>query len=318
MSSHVSDVLTVSDLGNGGIIKPQYANEIIKDAPRSSVLLTRARRVRMGSRERVQPVLDSKPLAYWVGGDTGLKQTTKQTWASEKMTAEELAVIVPIPENIIADSEINLWAEIRPYIAEAIGLKVDSAGIFGVDKPATWPDAIVPKAKSVGNVVEQGTGADLAADVTSLAEKMAKQGFNPNGFAAQPGLNWQLMGLRDANGRPVYTPDLQTRGAGNLYGYPLNEVDNGAWDASQAVLLMADWNNFVVGVRQDITYKMLDQAVITDDDGKVVLNLAQQDCVAMRVVFRVAFAVTNPINNLQSDKTKRYAAGVITPKAAGK
>ena len=317
MPSRVSDVLTVADLGNGGIIRPQIVNEIIQDAPKSSVMLTRARRVRMGSRERVQPVLDSKPLAYWVGGDTGLKQTAKQTWASEKMTAEELAVIVPIPENIIADSEINLWGEIRPRIAEAIGLKVDQAAIFGTDKPASWPDAIVPKAKSIGNVQAQGTGSDLSADVTMLAEKMAKQGFNVNGFAAQPGLNWQLMGLRDANGRPVYTPDLQTRGAGSLYGYPLNEVDNGAWDASQAVMLLADWDNFVVGVRQDMTYKMLDQAVITDDDGKVILNLAQQDCVAMRVVFRVAFAVTNPINSLQSDKTKRYAAGVITP-ASGK
>lgn len=315
MPSNVSDVLTVADLGNGGLIKPQYASEIIKDTPKSSVILTRARRVRMGSRERVQPVLDSKPLAYWVAGDTGLKQTTKQAWSHEKMTAEELAVIVPIPENIIADSEINLWAEIRPYIAEAIGKKVDEAAIFGTDKPASWPEAIVPKAKAIGNVAAQGTGTDLAADVTALAEKMAKQGFNVNGFASQPGLNWQLMGLRDSSGRPVYTPDLQTPGAGSLYGYPLNEVNNGAWDASKAVLLMADWGNFVCGVRQDVSYKMLDQAVITDDDGKVVLNLAQQDCVAMRVTFRVAFQVTNPINNLQSDKAKRYPAGVITPAA---
>ena len=55
------------------------------------------------------------------------------------------------------------------------------------------------------------------------------------------------------------------------------------------MLLGADWSNFVVGIRQDITYKMLDQSVISDDNGKVILNLAQQDCVAMRVVFRVGF-----------------------------
>lgn len=79
------------------------------------------------------------------------------------------------------------------------------------------------------------------------------------------------------------------------------------------MLLGADWSNFVVGIRQDITYKLLDQAVITDDDGKVILNLAQQDCVAMRVVFRVGFQIANPINDVQSDKAKRFPAYVIAP-----
>ena len=96
-------------------------------------------------------------------------------------------------------------------------------------------------------------------------------------------------------------------------GFGLNEVDNGAWDATKAVLLGADWSNFVVGIRQDITYKLLDQSVISDDNGKVILNLAQQDCVAMRVVFRVGFQIANPINDVQSDKSKRFPAYVIAP-----
>ena len=64
-------------------------------------------------------------------------------------------------------------------------------------------------------------------------------------------------------------------------------------------MIAADWTNFVVGIRQDITYKWLDQAVISDDDGKVILNLAQQDCTAMRVVFRAGFQVANPINSVE-------------------
>ena len=58
------------------------------------------------------------------------------------------------------------------------------------------------------------------------------------------------------------------------------------------------------------------QSVITDDDGKVILNLAQQDCVALRCVFRAGFQIANPITSLQSDKAKRFPAGVITPAAA--
>ena len=302
-----------TDLGNGGIIPVQYATDIIKNSPKSSVLLTRGRRVTMTSRERTQPVLNLFPQAYWVNGDTGLKQTTKQQWGDLKMTAEELAVIVPVPDAVIADSSIDLWGEITPAISESIGKLVDQACIFGVGKPSTWPSDIVSAATAAGNVVEAGTGADLADDIAALGELMADEGYSVNGFASQPGLQWKLRRLRASDGTPIYQSQLNASGVAGLYGLALNEVGNGSWDASKAMLLAADWTNFLVGIRQDITYKWLDQAVISDDDGKVILNLAQQDCTALRVVMRVGFQVANPINRIQEDASKRYTAAVLTP-----
>ena len=52
----------------------------------------------------------------------------------------------------------------------------------------------------------------------------------------------------------------------------------------------------VVGVRQDLTYKLLDQAVITDDTGAIVYNLPQQDMLALRVVARFGFAIAKPVS----------------------
>lgn len=302
-----------TDLGNGGIIPVQYATDIIKNSPKSSVLLTRGRRVTMTSRERTQPVLNLFPQAYWVNGDTGLKQTTKQQWGDLKMTAEELAVIVPVPDAVIADSSIDLWGEITPAISESIGKLVDQACIFGVGKPSTWPSDIVSAATAADNVVEAGTGADLADDIAALGELMADEGYSVNGFASQPGLQWKLRRLRASDGTPIYQSQLNASGVAGLYGLALNEVGNGSWDASKAMLLAADWTNFLVGIRQDITYKWLDQAVISDDDGKVILNLAQQDCTALRVVMRVGFQVANPINRIQEDASRRYTAAVLTP-----
>lgn len=309
-----NSIITAEDLGNGGTLPVEYATEVIQGAPKSSVMLNRARHVTMSSRTRSQPVLDSLPLAYWVTGDTGLKQTTEQKWGGLNIVAEEAAAIVPIPESIIEDSSIDLWGEVRPRLSEGLGRLVDSACLFGVDKPASFPTCVVEAATTAGNVVQDGTGSDLGVDVATLAAKIARQGFNVNGFAAQPGLNWELAALRDADGRPIYTRDMQTAGSGMLLGYGLNEVDNGSWDAGKARLIMADWSNFIVGVRKDISYKLLDQAVISDADGKVVLNLAQQDCLALRVTFRVGFQVANPVTALQGDKSKRYPAGVVTPK----
>ena len=310
MASIVNQMIGSTDLG-GGLIPTEYSTQIIQDIPKQSVMLSRARRITMSTRTRTQPVLDSKPIAYWVGGDTGLKQTTKMGWSGLNITAEELAAIVPIPEAVIDDAGIPVWDEVMPRLVSAIGYKLDQACLFGTDKPSSFPNGIVPQAIAVGNKLTQGE--DLAADVATMGQKLAEQGYAMNGFASKPGLNWQLIGLRSSNGAPIYVPSLADGAPSTLYGYQLNEVNNGAWDTTKAVLLGADWTTFVIGVRQDITFKMLDQAPITDDDGKVILNLAQQDCIAMRVVFRAGFQIANPINDVQSDKAKRFPAFVIQP-----
>lgn len=296
-------------------INDQEINQIIQDAPKSSVALTRMRRVPMSTAKTRQPVLSSLPLAYWVNGDDGLKQTTTMAWTSVYMTAEEVAVLVPIPDALIDDSNIPIWTEVRPRIAEAVGKVIDQAVLFGAGKPATWPDDVVTGATKAGNVVAEGTGKDLGVDVAALAGKVAKEGFSVTGFASAPGLNWELIGLRDTNGQPIYHATMTDGQPSTLYGYGLNEVTNGAWDAAKAKLIAADWSKFAIGIRQDLTFDMFDQMVISDDSGKVIFNAAQQDSKVLRAMMRVGYAVANPLTQLAPNDATRYPAGVITPKA---
>src|SRR5690606_25199336 len=128
------------------------------------------------------------PDAYWLNTDTALKQTTKAAWDNLVLTAEELAVLVPIPNAVVDDTDIPLWDEIRPLLVEAIGKKVDQATLFGTDKPTSWPTAIVPAAVAAGNTVEAGTGTDFAQDVATVAGLVSEDGFAVNGFASRPGL----------------------------------------------------------------------------------------------------------------------------------
>lgn len=315
MADNFSSQILRGDLG-GALIPDEISQEIIQTLPQSSVLLTRARRVPMSSKKKTQPVLASLPEAYWVS-EGGLKQTSKTGWEDVQITAEELAVIVPIPDSVVDDAKINLWDTVKPLIAEAMGKKIDQAGIFGVDKPSTWGNDILAGATAAGTNVASGTGVDLADDIAMIGQKLSEKGFAVNGFASQPGLNWQLARLRDANGQPIYTPSVAAGNPASLYGYPLNEVANGAWDTTKAMLLAADWTKFVVGVRQDITYKVFDQGVISDTAGNVVYNLMQQDAQAMRVVMRVGFAVANPLTRIAA-KGSQYPAGFLTPAASRK
>lgn len=299
------------DASNDPLVPEPVSAEIIQELPAQSALLQRARKVPMSSKTQRQPVLDVLPLAYFVGGDTGLKQTTAQDWKNVDLVAEEIAAIVPIPEAYLDDAQMPIWEQVRPRLVEAIGAKLDGAGLFGLDKPSTWPAAVYQSAVAAGNAVISGAGADFAVDVANAAGMVAADGFAVNGFISRPGLTWKLNTMRTTEGVPIYQPNLQGTPGGTLYGYPMSELTNGAWDMSEAELLMGDWSKAIVGVRQDISFKLFTEGVISDDDGKVILNLMQQDSVAMRVVMRVAFATANPATRLNTNSATRSPFAVV-------
>ena len=84
------------------IIRQQVVSTIFQDAPKQSVFMSMARKLpNMTSNQTRIRVLDFLPTAYWVDGDTGMKQTTKQAWDNVYLDAAELAVIVPIPEAVL-------------------------------------------------------------------------------------------------------------------------------------------------------------------------------------------------------------------------
>jgi hypothetical protein len=64
-------------------------------------------------------------------------------------------------------------------------------------------------------------------------------------------------------------------------------------------------------MRKDVTYKVLDQAVIQDQAGNIIYNLAQQDMIALRAVIRLGFALPNPINRMNTNAATRFPFAVL-------
>jgi HK97 family phage major capsid protein len=116
----------------------------------------------MGSKVSALPVLSALAQAYFVNGDTGLKQTTSMAWSGVVLTAEEIAAVVPVPEAALDDAELDLWAEIQEGLTEAVGITLDAAVFSGTGKPASWAQAIVPAATAANN--------------TNVADSTAAQG----------------------------------------------------------------------------------------------------------------------------------------------
>lgn len=113
------------------LIREQLVNTIQQDVPKSSTVMQLGTRLaNMTSNQTKIPVLSMLPLAYWVNGDTGMKKTSKQEWDNVYMTAAELAVIVPVPEAVLADSSFDIMGEVQPRVREAMGAKIDNATEF--------------------------------------------------------------------------------------------------------------------------------------------------------------------------------------------
>jgi HK97 family phage major capsid protein len=308
------DIISRASTGSDPLVPEPVSTAIIEELPKQCAVLQRARKVQMSAKTQRMAVLDVLPVAYFVNGDTGMKQTSSQKWKNVSLVAEEIATIVPIPESYLADADVPVWDEVKPRMTEAIGALIDGACLFGVGRPSTWNTSIYEGATAAGNIVTEGTGIDFAQDVTAVGELLAKDGYSVDGFVARPGLNWRLTGMRSqGTNLPIYQPNLQDgKPGGNLYGYPLAEVDNGSWNESEAQLIAGDWDDALLGMRADISFKLFTEGVISDDTGKIVLNLMQQDSVAMRVTMRLAWATANPVTPLNLNDATRYPFAVLS------
>lgn len=140
-------------------------------------------------------------------------------------------------------------------------------------------------------------------------------GYFVNGHVADISMRAGLRGLRDQSGAgmPIFLNDMQSAGNYQLDGSPIYFPRNGSWNASTALMVSGDWTNLVYAIRQDITYKLLDQAVILDTDGTIAYNLPQQDMVALRAVMRLGWECANPITSLNTTSATRFPFAVLVP-----
>lgn len=302
----------------GALIPEEAVRRIIQRATEVSSVMSLGTKLPNMSRAQLRlPVLSSLPTAYFVNGDTGLKETTEVAWANKYINAGELAVIVPIPDTVADDADYNISAEIEPLIAEAFAVKFDAAVLHGGgDTPSDWPTAIVAGATAASQTVAVGTGADLYEDLLGTSGTISlieADGFMATGHIAAMSMRGRLRGVRAATGELIFSTNMQQAGQYLLDGAPIQFPKKGALDPTAALLISGDWSELVWAVRQDISVKVFTEGVITDSQGRVVFNLMQQDMKAVRATFRLGWQLPNPVNRLQPTEASRYPFAVLTP-----
>ena len=301
------------------LIPEEVSRTMLGKENHGSAVLDLFRRVPVSRNQVRFPVLSALPTAYWLSGDMALKQTTEIAWANKFLNIEELAVILPVPENVVADVEMDIWDAALPLITEAFHRALDAAVFFGTNAPGTFPTNIATAAAAAGNTVNEGTAAASGgyfADIDKLIDLVELDGYDVSGYVANRSMRGKLRSARNADGERLdagrITPDLAS-----IDGSPIDYPMRGLWptgSGSPRVFAGDFASQFVVAVREDITVKILDQAVIQDNTGAVVFNLAQQDALGLRVKARFGWQVAATINDDQPNPAIRYpAAALLVP-----
>jgi HK97 family phage major capsid protein len=279
------------------IIQEAYSNVLLEAATAGSQVLQAFPTVNMGTKLTHLPVLAALPQASWVGESAtdpvGVKPTTEVRWQDSTMVAEEIACIIPVHEDVIADATTAVLTEVSQLAGQAIGQKLDQAVLWGYQKPASWTSSSLwSAAQSASQYLAITSGAANAADivgaVNQVGKKLALAGWMPDTLLANLSFRYDVENIRDSQGRPIFV-DQQFSGFNTVLSR------NAAWDNSLAIALLADASRVRIGVRQDITVKFLDQATL-DMGGGTFLSLASRDMVALRFKARYAYVLGTAAN----------------------
>ena len=150
-------------------------------------------------------------------------------------------------------------------------------------------------------------------DLDQTIGLLEADGFDMDGIVAARTLRGKLRRARNTLGDRLdgLNPEL-TEYLGEPITYPMRGLWPTATGGTSPEALVGQWSDqFVIGVRQDISMKLLDQAVIQDNTGAIVYNLPQQDMVAMRFTLRVGWQVANVINFDQPVTANRYPVSAL-------
>lgn len=295
------------------LVPEEVSTEMLRRATDESAVLRMFRRIPVGRNQTRFPILSALPVAYWVTGDTGQKQTTEVNWTNKYLNIEEMATIMPIPDSVVEDAEQNIWDEAEPYLREAFGRLLDSTVFFGTTAPASFPTNISAAAAAAGNTVaEAKTAAEggFFGDLDELIGLVEADGYDVDGFVAARTARGRLRTARNAQGDKL-DADRVNGALSEIDGLPVSYSMRGLWPATVR-MFAGDWTQFVLGVRRDITMDIFREGVIQDNTGAIVFNLMQQDMTAVRLTFRVGWQVSNLINFDQPTEADRYPVARLT------
>lgn len=241
---------------------------------------------------RTIPTLGTSVSLTWTD-EGAAKSSTQPKFSVVTQTLKKLAAIVPMTEEILEDSGIDLVKLIGELVAEAVAREEDEQFFAG---DGTVFTGIINNA-SVNEL-------DTATDSISADDLLDMQDETPAGAHANAGYFMHrttfnaCRKLTDDNGQYIVQSPVGSQPA-MIWNKPVVLVEAmpeySDVTTGDPFVIFGDLKmSCILGDKQQIRTKMLTEATITDTDGQTSINLAEQDMVAMRFVERVGYVLAVP------------------------
>lgn len=317
--------MAINSVSNNSVVLPvEYGREIIRGVVGRSKALELGRRLPdMRGKTYKLNVLSHLPVAGWVKNqstpnnsdeaDIKNKPIGYLAYQGVDLTAEEIAVIVPVSINTLNDVEdfgVELMPEITEQVIGAFQEVIDSTIFFGVNAPWTSFNGIVADATTKGATVEWDgqTGLSFYEAIDAAMEYVEKSGYVPTAILGGPSLS-------SAFRRTITSLGVLAADQGEIGSLPRHIDLTGGFDQSSAFAIVGDFRYLVYSFREEISMRVLYEATLKDPaTGTELYNLAQQDMIGLRFTMRLGAALPNPVNRVGG--ASAYPFAVITKAGA--
>jgi HK97 family phage major capsid protein len=287
---------------SGSELVPTYvADQFITVAQKYGLARKYARKWPMQGVNENVPTLSST-TAYRLASDTTAMTAAQPTTGALQLRAKTVGVIIPVSKVLLQNSSVALVDAITMLGAKAIAKLEDQwallglgagEGIFqtvGVPK-VTMASTMTTYAKATAenlldmldlvdeNFIDETTRWAMSLSMLNNFRRLRaavsadKQGFLFQGFGGvTPPTLWDI---------PYDTTAVMPKNSDGTQN-------------NKPCMALVNWDNVVFGDAMQYTMEISDQATITDTDGSTLINLFQQNMVALKIWGLIDIKVSNP------------------------
>lgn len=300
MGQIVANMEQATNTKGGFLIDTDYSSDFI-DVLRPRVVIRNmgARSVPMPDGNLTMRKKTAGSSASYVG-ERVAAPSTGATVGQLTMSAKRLTAIVPITNQLIRRSSLNVQMMIRDDLVSGVAVKEDQQFLRGTGS-STAPTGL-RNLIAAGNVIAANATVNLE-NVTNDLGKLRLAVLNANvpmtkcGYIMSPRTLLYLENLRDGNGNKAF-PEVAE---GRLGIYPIGVTtsvpDNLGAGTNQSEIYFGDFDQFLIGDTEQIAIAASDVAAYDDNgtmqaafsnDETVVRLIAEHDT---QVRYDTAFAV---------------------------
>ena len=276
------------------IFDPEVSNEIITKAIEDSAFMKLAQRMQIAGAGKKFQTITGDPVPEWVA-ETNPKPVGKFAFGKKTVMPFKMALIVPFSDEFKRD-KAALYAECVQRLPKLFGRKFD-ATIMGTSAPGEGFDVLGGASKA--SILASG-GTTVYDQFVAIDATIGAADGIMSGIALAPQGRSILLGAKDGQGHPIFTPGVQSGQLGNVLGADVT-VSKGVYVAGSAdtstpaiVGVAGDFDECAWGTVESIQGSVSDQATLSytdDNDQTVTLALWQRNMFAVRFEIELAFMV---------------------------